>query len=120
MQKHGDNDTKIFSQMLILMFQMMTQNRPGDLSSSSEALSASLRRAVATAAVEPISSLDNMTSEVSDNTELQGAFQEEVTSTVTQRLDNDTDYKSDKFPNSEDYFKKKNKRKTENHSGADS
>lgn len=99
---------------------MMTVNRPGDLSSSSEALSASLRRAVATAAVEPISSLDNMTNEVSDNTELQGAFQEEVASTVTQRLENDTDYKSDKFPNSEDYFKKKNKRKTENHSGADS
>ena len=100
--------------------QLMTQNRPGDISNSSEALSASLRRAVATAAVEPISSLDNMTNEVSDNTELQEAFQEEVTSTVTQRLDNDTDYKSDKFPNTEDYYKKNNKGKAENHSGADS
>ena len=98
----------------------MTQNRPGDISNSSEALSASLRRAVATAAVEPISSLDNMTNEVSDNTELQEAFQEAVTSAVTQRLDNDTDYKSDKFPNTEDCYKKKNKGKTENHSGADS
>lgn len=99
---------------------MMTQNRPGDISNSSEALSASLRRAVATAAVEPISSLDNLTNEVSDNTELQEAFQEQVSSVVTQKLDTDTDYKPEKFPNTEDYYKKKSKRETDNASGADS
>lgn len=98
----------------------MTQNRPGDISSSSEALSASLRRAVATAAVEPISSIDNMTNEISDNTELLEAFQDEVSSTVTQRLETDTDYKPEKFPNTEDCYRKKNKAETENASGADS
>ena len=97
----------------------MTQNRPGDIANSAEALSSSLRRAVAMAAVEPISSLDNMTTEVSDNTELQEAFQEEVSTAVTQRLETDSDYKPEKFPNTDDYYQKKRKAKTENASGAD-
>lgn len=98
----------------------MTQNRPGDISNSSDALSTSLRRAVATAAVEPISSLENLTNEVSDNTELQAAFQEQVSSVVTHRLETDTDYKAEKFPNTEDYYKKKRKGETDSASGANS
>lgn len=99
---------------------LMTQNRPGDISNSSDALSTSLRRAVATAAVEPISSLENLSNEVSDNTELQAAFQEQVSSVVTQRLETDTDYKAEKFPNTEDYYKKKRKGETDGASGANS
>ena len=98
----------------------MAQNRPNDLANTADALSSSIRRAVNMAAVEPISSLDNLTNEVSDNTELQEAFQEEVSSAVTQRLETDSDFKAEKFPNTDDYYQKKRKAKTENGSGANS
>ena len=85
----------------------MTQDKPhGNLSNSSEVLPEAIRRAVAAAAVEPISSMDNLTSELQDNGDLQEAFQSQIDSTLTERLESDRDYKSERFPKSEEYYHK--------------
>lgn len=89
------------------ILQLMTQDKPhGNLSNSSEILPDAIRRAVAAAAVEPISSMENLTTELQDNTELHGAFQSQVDSTVSERLESDRDFKSERFPNSEEYYHK--------------
>ncbi|KAL4219644.1 Large proline-rich protein bag6 [Mactra antiquata] len=85
---------------------LMTQDKPGDLSNPAEVLPNSIRRAVAAAAVEPISSLDNLSSEASSNSELQEAFQSQISNSITERLESDKDFKSERFPNSEEYFHK--------------
>lgn len=85
----------------------MTQDRPADLSSPVEVLPNSLQRAVAAAAVEPISSMENLSSEVTTNSELHEAFQSQISSTITERLEADQDFKPERFPNSEEYFHKK-------------
>lgn len=85
---------------------LMTTDRPADLSNSQETMTASLQRAVAAAGVEPISSLENLTSEIARDTELQAAFDDHVTNAVSQRLEGDSDYKSERFPHTEDYYHK--------------
>ncbi|XP_060599350.1 large proline-rich protein BAG6-like isoform X2 [Ruditapes philippinarum] len=85
---------------------MMTQDRPGDLSNTSEVLPESIRRAVAAAAVEPISSLENLSSEVTNDTDLQQAFETNLSNTLSQRVNNDKDFKPERFPNTEEYFHK--------------
>ena len=85
---------------------MMTQDRPGDLSNTREALPESIRRAVAAAAVEPISSLENLSSEVTNDIELQQAYETNLNNTLSQRINSDKDFKPERFPNSEEYFHK--------------
>ncbi|XP_053380181.1 large proline-rich protein BAG6-like [Mercenaria mercenaria] len=85
---------------------LMTQDRPGDLSNTAEALPESIRRAVAAAAVEPVSSLENLSSEVTNDTELQQAFESNISSSLSQRLNTDKDFKPERFPNTEEYFHK--------------
>lgn len=84
----------------------MTQDRPGDLSNTTDVLPESIRRAVAAAAVEPISSMENLTSELTSDTELQGAYESNLSNNLSQRIEKDKDFKPDRFPNTEEYFHK--------------
>lgn len=84
----------------------MTRDRPGDIANTADVLPESIRQAVAAAAVEPISSLENLSSEVTNDTDLHQAYESQLTNTLTQRLDTDKDFKPDRFPNTEDYFHK--------------
>lgn len=83
----------------------MTQDRPMNLSNTADVIPDSIRRAVAAAGVEPISSMENLTNEVTENSELQSAFEDQISSTLSERLENDSDYRPERFPNSEEYFK---------------
>ncbi|KAJ8301003.1 hypothetical protein KUTeg_022522 [Tegillarca granosa] len=84
---------------------IMTQDRPMNLSNTADVIPDSIRRAVAAAGVEPISSMENLTNEVTENSELQSAFEDQISSTLSERLENDNDYRPERFPNSAEYFK---------------
>ncbi|XP_033731257.1 large proline-rich protein BAG6-like isoform X2 [Pecten maximus] len=81
-----------------------------NFSNAEESVPLSLRRAVAAAGVQPISSMENMTSEASDNHELQHAFDEQVLSSIRDRLNSDSDYRPEQFPNTDRYYHKNNKK----------
>ncbi|XP_021365917.1 large proline-rich protein BAG6-like isoform X2 [Mizuhopecten yessoensis] len=89
---------------------IMGQEGQVNFSNAEECVPLSLRRAVAAAGVEPISSLENLTSEASDNNELQHAFDEQVLSSIRDRLDSDSDYKPEQFPNTDRYYHRNNKK----------
>ena len=88
----------------------MTQDR-AELNNIPDVLPESIRRAVAAAAVEPISSLENLTTEVTNNTDLHQSYDNHVTSSLQQTINGNTDYKADRFPNSEEYFHKNSDKK---------
>ncbi|XP_069120760.1 large proline-rich protein BAG6-like isoform X1 [Argopecten irradians] len=89
---------------------IMGHERQVNFSNAGESVPLSLRRAVAAAGVQPISSMENMTSEASDNNELQHAFDEEVLSSIRDRLNSDSDYRPEQFPNTDRYYHKNNKK----------
>lgn len=89
----------------------MAQDRNQDLSNPSEVVPELLRHAVAAAGVEPISSMDNMSSEARNNAELQSAFEDQISGTVADRLEKDSDFRAERFPKSEEYYHKKSSKK---------
>ena len=89
----------------------MTQDRPVNISNTSEVLPEAVRRAVAAAAVDPISNMDNLMSEISNDTDLQQSFEGQVSSTINERLGHDSDYREERFPVSNEYFHKTNDKK---------
>ncbi|XP_022320209.2 large proline-rich protein BAG6-like isoform X3 [Crassostrea virginica] len=90
---------------------LMTQDRPGNLANIPQSLTDQLSQAVRAAGVEPISSMDNLRSEVSSNTELQSAYEEQIHNSIAHRTTRDTDYKKDRFPNTQAYLKEDQKDK---------
>jgi len=92
--------------LCFLHVQMMMEGKPHNLTNPAQALPDAMRRAVTAAGVEPISSMENMSSELSTDTELQEAFSSQVSSTLARRLQNDSDFKSDRFPHSSEYYHK--------------
>ncbi|XP_061164391.1 large proline-rich protein BAG6-like isoform X3 [Saccostrea echinata] len=83
---------------------LMTQDRPGDLANTPQSLTDQLTEAVRVAGVEPISSMENLRTEASTDTELQSAYEEQVHNAISHRVSHDTDYNKDRFPNTESYF----------------
>ncbi|XP_062589985.1 large proline-rich protein BAG6-like isoform X2 [Saccostrea cucullata] len=83
---------------------LMTQDRPGDLANTPQSLTDQLTEAVRVAGVQPISSMENMRTEASTDTELQSAYDEQVHNAISHRVSHDTDYNKDRFPNTESYF----------------
>ncbi|XP_046366921.2 large proline-rich protein BAG6-like isoform X2 [Haliotis rufescens] len=84
---------------------MMALERGSNLNNMAEYIPDSIIRAAAAAGVQPISSQENLSNEASEESELQHALEEEVQRVLTQRLQNDSDYNSDKFPSSKEFFK---------------
>ena len=94
----------MITRKLIVKFQLMA-NRNLD----AEAVPNALRRAATAVGVEPISSLDNLSNELADNGDIQTSFEDHVIENINERLENDTDYRPEQFPNTEKYFKKRDK-----------
>ncbi|KAL5011504.1 hypothetical protein ScPMuIL_010055 [Solemya velum] len=90
---------------------IMTQDRNQDLSNPSEVVPELLRHAVAVAGVEPISSMENLSSEARNDRELQSAFEEQISGAVADRLEKDSDFRAERFPKSEEYYHKKSSKK---------
>ena len=51
------------------------------------------------------------TSAVGDDRELQHAYQKEIKKEVESRLEKDSDYKPEQFPNTREYFDRRSRRK---------
>lgn len=83
----------------------MNHGKSSNLSEGSEFVSDSLKKAVASAGVEPLSSLENLSSEVAHDSTLHSAFEEQICHNVLQRIHLDSDYNPERFPNTEEYFK---------------
>lgn len=76
----------------------------------SESLSNSIRRAVTAAGVEPISNMNNLTKELEENTEIATEYDENLRSSVINRLNTDGDFVPERFPKSQEYFKGNNRK----------
>lgn len=85
-------------------------NQPFDASNPGLDLTQSIRRAVASASVEPISSIENLTKEIEDNAELLNEYEEHTRNSIIDRLQTDSDFVPDRFPKSHEYFKGNNKK----------
>lgn len=83
----------------------MNHGKSSNLSEGSEFIPDSLKKAVATAGVEPLSSLENLSSEAAHDTTLHSAFEEQICHSVLQRIHLDSDYNPERFPNTEAFFK---------------
>lgn len=85
-------------------------NRPIESVNREENLSQSIRRAASAVGVEPISSLENLTKEAEDDTELLNEYDEQMRSSIIERLRTDSDFAPNRFPKSHEYFKTNNKK----------
>ena len=70
------------------------QSKSGSSSGSSHSNSASSSAAV-----------DEIVATISNDATIQSAYRDEIKGSITQRLKNDADFDSEKFPNSSKYFK---------------
>ncbi|KAK6196179.1 hypothetical protein SNE40_001453 [Patella caerulea] len=87
---------------------VMTSDRPSNsLANMAEYIPESIRHAAATLGVEPISSFENLTQEASTNSDLQNALNGEIDRTIVRRLEKDSDYISERFPNAEQCYRPK-------------
>ncbi|XP_014777722.1 large proline-rich protein BAG6 isoform X2 [Octopus bimaculoides] len=89
----------------------MNPGKATNLSEVSEFVPDSLKKAVASAGVEPLSSLENLSNEAARDSILHSAFEDQMCNNVLQRIHLDSDYNPEMFPNIEEYFKKQRKSK---------
>ncbi|XP_055896237.1 large proline-rich protein bag6-like isoform X4 [Biomphalaria glabrata] len=85
---------------------MMTLEHAGEMGNMPQYFPAAIARAARAAGVEPISSEENLLHEATVNHELQADLEREVASVLERRLSSDTDFNSDRFPNTQEYFHK--------------
>ena len=90
----------------------MTQNKfqSGESSDMQNAIPETLRLAVESAGVRPITSLDELTQDASQNSTLQQAFDDQVHSDIHERLQRDPDFRRSRYPNAESVFGKDKKK----------
>lgn len=60
--------------------------------------------------MEPISSIDNLTKELEEDTEIASEYDENLRSSLINRLNTDGDFVPERFPKSQEYFKGNNKK----------
>ena len=71
------------------------------------ALPETIRRAAQQAGAQPVTSMAELSADVSSNSTLCTAFQQEINETIRQRIANDPEYAPEKYPNTEKYFNSK-------------
>jgi len=72
---------------------------------SSVVISEALKRAAQRAGAQPTTSQSQLAEDVSESPALCTAFQHEMNSAISRRLENDGDYMPEKYPNTEKFFK---------------
>ncbi|XP_041370734.1 large proline-rich protein BAG6-like [Gigantopelta aegis] len=91
---------------------MMTADRPpNSLTNMSQYMPESVRRAATVVGVQPISSLENMTNEASEEGDLHNALEGEIQRVIFERLQRDSDYDSTRFPHARAYYQNKSNKK---------
>ncbi|XP_064650179.1 large proline-rich protein BAG6-like isoform X2 [Lineus longissimus] len=70
----------------------------------------SVKQAVAAAGVEPITNFDEIEQDAAANSTLHSVYEQQVLSDIRERLQNDPDYSSERFPQTEEYFVKDSKK----------
>ncbi|XP_076353017.1 large proline-rich protein BAG6 isoform X2 [Tachypleus tridentatus] len=68
-----------------------------------------LQRAISAAGVRPLTSLDRITQDATQDERLHAAYREQLKCDIEERLENDLDYNPSRFPNANKYFKEGNK-----------
>lgn len=63
-----------------------------------------IRRAVATAGVQPTTSVNELTQDVAASATLNSVFEKHLCKAICKRLNEDKDYRPEKFPNAENVF----------------
>ena len=76
----------------------------GDLKS---VVSESVKKAAQSAGVQPITSQEEIARDAASNSELCSSFEQHICDSVTRRLDKDPDYRPEKYPKTEKFFKGK-------------
>ncbi|GIY99995.1 large proline-rich protein BAG6 [Caerostris extrusa] len=84
---------------------IMTNGNPTLLEPSNSALSEMLLQAMSSANVKPIENIDELKKDILENSTLQTSFNKHMKNVIQDRLQCDLDYCSERFPNSEKYFK---------------
>ena len=72
---------------------------------NSVVVSEALKRAAQRAGVQPTTSQSQLAEDVAESPALCAAFQHEMNAAISRRLDRDTDYMPDKYPNTKKFFK---------------
>lgn len=89
----------------IFNLQVMSQDRSeSELSNMSSVVPDAIRRATIAAAVEPVTSMDELTQQATQDTNLHSAFEDQIHQAVQDRVKKDTDYIAEKFPQTEKYL----------------
>lgn len=82
------------------------QQRDEAASANSVVISEALKRAAQRAGAQPTTSQSQLAEDVAQRPTLGAAFQREMNAAISHRLDNDTDYMSEKYPNTKKFFKR--------------
>jgi len=72
---------------------------------NSAAISEALKRAAQRAGAQPTTSQSQLAEDVAESPALCAAFQREMNAAITHRLENDTDFMPEKYPNTKKFFK---------------
>jgi len=91
------------------MYQVMKRDHQRDEAAvaNSVVISEAVKRAAQRAGVQPTTSQSQLAADVTESSALCAAFQQEMNSAISRRLENDNDYMPEKYPNTEKFFKSK-------------
>ncbi|KAL9989019.1 hypothetical protein ACROYT_G003526 [Oculina patagonica] len=77
---------------------------------SEDSIGDALKQAAAATGATPLTSLEDLSKAAKGNRKLHGAYRREIKKEVKTRLEKDTDYRPDRFPQTRDYFDKDTQR----------
>lgn len=83
--------------------QMLAEDVRGAVQSTSKSAASSSTQTQGTSSSAP--ALDDVVAAISNDPTIQSAYREEMKANLSQRVKNDTDFESDKYPNSSKYLK---------------
>lgn len=89
------------------MYQVMKRDHQRDEAAmaNSVVISEALKRAAQRAGAQPTTSQSQLAEDVAESPALCTAFQQEMNSAISRRLENDSDYMPEKYPNTKKFFK---------------
>jgi len=86
------------------MYKVVKRDRQHD-ETNFVVISEALKRAAQRAGAQPTTSQSQLAEDVAESPALCTAFQREMNSAISRRLENDSDYMPEKYPNTEKFFK---------------
>jgi len=89
------------------VFKVMKRDHQRDeaANANSVVISEALKRATQRAGAQPTTSQSQLAEDVAESPALCAAFQQEMNAAISRRLENETDYMPEKYPNTKKFFK---------------